>query len=165
MISRISALVVLLSVGLGSTAYAQMEESKERVAVTAAFSADVVGPGDNFSLIVELAIEDGWHINANQPTLNFLIGTSLQLRQSDAFFLLGMEYPDAKEYLFEFVDEPIAVYTGTSEIVARLRASPRLQPGEHEVEGILVVQACDDSVCLAPSNIPVRATFRSAAGR
>lgn len=74
-------LVALLFVtGLFSQyAEAQPVTSASKVAVTTEFSKSAVLPGSSIQTVVVMEIEEGWHINSNRPTLEWLIGTTLNL--------------------------------------------------------------------------------------
>ncbi len=93
-------------------------------------------------LTVTLSIAEGWHVNANPASDEFLIPT--QLVPNDEIALRKPRYPKGHELALAFTDDPISVYDGTVEISAE--ASPL--SGDATVE--LTFQACDDRRCLPP---------------
>lgn len=129
--------------------------SADKVRVSTYLSADAVHPGESFDAALQLDIEDHWHINSNQPVGEFLIATEVILEPSSEFELLGMRYPPGQLYQFSFSEEPVDVYEGTAYIYLNLRSAEALEAGDYQLMGRLIVQACDDMVCLAPSEKPL----------
>lgn len=155
-------LVALLFVtGLFSQyAEAQPVTSASKVAVTTEFSKSAVLPGSSIQTVVVMEIEEGWHINSNRPTLEWLIGTTLNLEFPEGLSASEIQFPPFKEYEFSFAEGQILhVYEGNSPIFMNVDVAEGVAPGEYSVSGTLRVQACDDMVCLAPSNIPIEFTI------
>ncbi|MEJ2084604.1 MAG: thioredoxin domain-containing protein [Acidobacteriota bacterium] len=92
---------------------------------------------------VTLEIRDGWHVNANPASLEFLIPTEVsgKVRQ--------VRYPPGKSIAVRFADAELDVYESQVEIRGQTRAS------EEPVQ--LVYQACDDSRCLPPVTVDLAA--------
>lgn len=130
--------------------------SANRVDVETKLSVDRVKAGSEFKAAVVLDIEDKWHVNANRPSLDYLIGTELTLDPHEHFIIADIRYPEPESQTFAFAGgEELLVYEHRVAIFVAFRASSSLEPGEHLIEGSLRVQACDDHVCLAPANVPV----------
>jgi hypothetical protein len=100
-------------------------------------------------LLVRLEIADGWHVNANPATLEFLIPTRISARDPGAS--VEVSYPRGTRIHPRFSLEPLAVYEGVLEIPVQSRAN----------ELVLTFQACDESTCLPPETLELVA--RSAA--
>ncbi|MDH3745357.1 MAG: protein-disulfide reductase DsbD family protein, partial [Acidobacteriota bacterium] len=83
---------------------------------------------------VELVIRDGWHVNANPASLDFLIPTRLDGAR-------GVVYPPGETFRFEFTDQPLNVWSGRVSIRAEVTGGATLK---------LTHQACDDTRCLPP---------------
>jgi thiol:disulfide interchange protein DsbD len=139
------------------TAEAQQKGgSASRVQVDLKLSRTAVSPGDTVRAAVVLTIDEGWHANAHEPTLDYLIGTSVTMEPPGGLTVTTTQYPEPKRYRFSFADgEELAVYTGRAPIFLTVRVAPDLQPGRHVLEGTLRIQICNDSVCLPPSTLPV----------
>ncbi|MEX0684465.1 MAG: cytochrome c biogenesis protein CcdA [Balneolales bacterium] len=136
---------------------AQPISSANRLSVDTRLSVDHVKAGSVFKAAVLVDIQDGWHVNANRPSLDYLIGTELSLDQHDNFIIADIRYPEPESYVFAFADgEELLVYDNQVAIFIEFRASSSLDPGEQLIEGKLRVQACDDQTCLAPSDVLVR---------
>ena len=141
-------------------AQAQPVTSASKVSVTTVFTKSAVLPGSSLQTSIVMDIEDGWHINANRPTLEWLIGTTLNLEFPEGLSASEILFPPFKEYEFSFAQgQLLHVYEGLSPIFMNVDVAEGVAPGEYPVSGTLRVQACDDMVCLAPSNIPVEITI------
>ncbi len=91
---------------------------------------------------VDLEIRDGWHVNANPASLDFLIPTRVEGATRD------VAYPAGETFQFEFAPEPIQVYRG----VATVRGL--VEPTRSEVD--VTYQACDERRCLPPVTESIR---------
>jgi len=99
--------------------------------------------GDSSRFAVRLAIDDGWHVNANPASMAFLVPTQVELHGGSA---AEIRYPEGRDFRPTFAPEAIRVYEGTVEIgvvMAPGSASPR--------QVALRFQACDERVCLPPA--------------
>jgi thiol:disulfide interchange protein DsbD len=148
-----SLLFVTLFPILGLT---QPVNSASRVAVETQLNQSAAVPGSEIQVAVVMQIEEGWHINSNRPTLEWLIGTTLTLNSLDGFEIKDIQYPPFKEYEFSFAEgNMLRVYEGNAPIFLTLGVNHETEVGQYTISGNLRVQACDDMVCLAPSNISV----------
>jgi thioredoxin:protein disulfide reductase len=154
-LSRAFMLVMALLM-LAVTADAQPVTSASRVNVSSDVEQETALVGSEKRAVVLMDIADGWHINSNRPTLEWLIGTVLNLDLPDYIRVTDVQYPDYKEYEFSFAAGQILhVYEGKAPIYLTFEIDQDAPTGLTEISGSLRVQACDDMVCLAPSNIPV----------
>ncbi|MEX0772329.1 MAG: cytochrome c biogenesis protein CcdA [Balneolales bacterium] len=153
----VAGIFLLLQIFFIQAAAAQPMSSADRVVTGTKLSVDKVKAGSEFKAAVILNIEDSWHVNANQPSLDYLIGTELALEPHDEFIIADIRYPEPDSYEFAFADgEELLVYEEEVAIFVAFRASSSLEPGEHLIEGSLRVQACDDQTCLAPADVSIR---------
>jgi thiol:disulfide interchange protein DsbD len=96
-------------------------------------------------------IQEGFHINSNQPTESYLIATRVELVEPGPFALDKIEYPKGELKSFAFApDERLSVYEGTLKLPLRLRAKNGAR-GSHTLRLAFHYQACNDSVCLPPA--------------
>lgn len=133
----------------------QANSSAGQVTLEPKLSQNVVPAGSSFRAAVLINIADGWHVNSHQPTLDYLIGTSLFLDETSGFAILDMQYPEAEMLTFDFAQDPLAVYEGKAPVFLNIQTSDSLKPGSYKLKGRVRVQACNDAVCLAPSTIDV----------
>jgi len=110
-----------------------------------------VQPGDTFRITARLSLPEGWHVNANPPSEDYLIPTRLEVEPPAGFELLGIRYPRPTDVEVGFAARPLSVYAGTVAVEAELRSPAAAAPGEYPLEARLYYQACTETECQAPS--------------
>lgn len=120
-------------------------------------------PGTTIERTVTLHVAEGWHINADRPRQEYLIGTTLSLTDTDGFTLQTMRYPEPEMIAFSFANDSLAVYTGRVPIQVSLQAADTLSAGVYSLKGQARIQACSDRICLAPDSMPVTIPIEVAA--
>jgi hypothetical protein len=118
--------------------------------------------GSKSSLIVEMTLGTGWHVNSHIPSEKYLIPTVVTLAAS-AGELSPIQYPKDIEKRFSFADKPLRVYEGTVRFETSFQV-PASASGEISITGNLSYQACNDQQCFAPSKIPLAAKLTLSAG-
>lgn len=121
--------------------------------VTATPIATTLAKGESRDAIVRLKIDNGYHVNANPPTLPYLIATELDLTPAAGISVDFINYPTGQTKKFSFSEQALAVYEGETDLKVRLSAAKTAQPGAHNLSAKLRVQACDDQVCYAPGTM------------
>ena len=136
---------------------AVLAQGSDRVVKAAGYaSADGVRPGDKFKVAIAVEVGDGYHINAHRPTLEFLIPTSVAFGAPAGITFSAEKYPAPKHRRFEFAPETeLAVHEGTLFITAEAQADSAVKTGDATIRALVTVQACNDSQCLAPSDLSV----------
>ena len=123
-------------------------------------TAEVVS-GGGLRAQVHLAIADSWHINANPPTSDWLIPTTVTMNADVPVTLDEIIYPSGQLLFFSAFEETLAVYDGQVTLTAELAVADRATAGQNGVVRFLVTfQACDDSRCLPPAEITTEMTVR-----
>ena len=112
--------------------------------------------GDDVRGTITATILSGWHINSNKPLDEFVIPTVLTFDPATAE-LLKADYPQHTVRDFTFSSDQkqtLAVYEGTIAIpfAAKVKSSA--------IKASLRYQACNDSVCLPPTNL-IRRPFKT----
>ena len=144
---------------------AQGASSADKVDIEIKHSQNVIPAGSSAKAAVLLNLEETWHVNSNQPSMDFLIGTRLQVNDIEGLTVSGYQYPPSREYNFDFSPEPVDVFEGEAPILFTLTADEDLTPGSYKLEGTLRIQACDNEVCLAPVTLDITVPVEiSAAG-
>ncbi|REL37797.1 DUF255 domain-containing protein [Rhodohalobacter sp. SW132] len=164
---RISSFLFLLLFLLPLHLSAQQSgaSSADKVDPEVKHSQNVIPAGSSAEVAVLLNLEETWHVNSNQPSQDFLIGTQLMITDTEHLTATAFRYPPSKEYTFDFSPEPVDVYEGEAPILFTVYASEDIEPGSYELEGTLRVQACDNEVCLAPITLDITIPIEiSAAG-
>ena len=117
-------------------------------------SADRLVPGETFQVAVRLKVAEGWHINANPASFEFLIPTTLKVESDLSVEVLAVEYPPSRELKSALAEESLAVYAGEVLVRAKLRLETGPAPGSKgQLRLQLRYQACDDHQCLAPAQV------------
>jgi Thiol:disulfide interchange protein len=115
--------------------------------------------GDQVQGTAIAEIEDRWHITSAKPLDDFSIPTVLTI-DSPALKVTSVSYPPHVERTFEFASGKIAVYQGT----IRIPFTATKTAASGSVTAKLRYQACNDSVCLPPTDVTATAEFTGAAG-
>lgn len=127
--------------------------SVDKADVEVVHSQNVIPAGTSAAIAVRLNLADGWHVNSNRPSLDFLIGTELRFAQKEGITITDIRYPPVKTYRFEFAEQPIDVFEGEAPIFVTFSVSETADPGRIDLEATLTLQACDNEVCLAPGTV------------
>jgi hypothetical protein len=112
--------------------------------------------GSKETVVVEMTIGTGWHVNSHTPSDKFLIPTDVDLTAT-AGTVSTIRYPKDVEKRFSFSETPLKVYEGTVRFEADLEL-PAGASGEASIHGSLTYQACNEQRCFAPAKIPLEAT-------
>ncbi len=118
-----------------------------RVSATAKTSAG----RDEF--VVTLRIDDGYHVNANPATYDYLIATSVAF---EGLTPERVRYPVATLFKPAFAPSGLKVYEGEVRLIASFPAGT-LGNGR-EIRALVSAQACNSEICLPPAKLPVTAT-------
>jgi hypothetical protein len=121
-------------------------ETADHVRASAALKA---GPNDD-EIIVTLQVDQGYHVNANPASFDYLIPTSLAF---DGLRPSKIDYPKAVRFKSAFAPDGLDVYEGS---VALTATFPKDSLKEHKgILGAATAQACDTQICLPPSKLAV----------
>lgn len=142
---------------LGLLPLVAFAQGSERVVKASGYaSADGVRPGDKFRVAIAVEVGEGYHINAHHPTLEYLVPTSVAFGAPSGISIADERYPAPKHRRFQFApDADLAVHEGTLFITAEAQVDKQVQQGAGNIRALVTVQACNDSQCLAPSDLTV----------
>ncbi len=123
-----------------------------RVAVLVAAEPAQVRPAGTFRVHADLAIEAGWHINANPASDPLLIPTLVDLRGDSRVEVVSVAYPDGRDLTARFAEHPIKVLTDRVRITLTARVGESVPVGSRLALNVFVqYQACDEVRCLKPA--------------
>ena len=109
--------------------------------------------GETFAVAVHLDIRPGWHINANPPSGDFLIPTSLTLNADWPLDFARVRYPTGRSQAFPALAETLSVYEDEVALWADL-SLPKSSAGKvGDVRFLVQYQACDETRCLPPAEL------------
>jgi thioredoxin:protein disulfide reductase len=132
------------------------------LAALAAFGQDIVtvkvtapgGPlkaGLTVPVALELTVKSPYHINADQPLEDFLIGTTVDFKAPKGVAYRKIAFPPAEVRKLDLSPNPMAIYEGTVKVTAEVTLAPDFKGTELLIEGTVGYQACDASTCLPPA--------------
>lgn len=156
---RFSACLSILLVFAGC---AKTNQPTETPVANVRSSADVVkvsvapltiSAGGSGEAIVKLSISQGYHVNANPATYDYLIATQLTPGTTEGVTAGKPIYPAGKKQKFQFADEPLSVYDGDTQIKLPLNSPADVGGGQRSVPLNIRVQACDQEKCFPPDTL------------
>lgn len=112
--------------------------------------------GQAATVPLSFRVASGYHINSNKPKSDFLIPTALKVDAATDIVIGRTTYPDGQDMSFAFApDEKLNVYTGDFKVEVLVRPLRSVQAGKYIVRGTLKYQACDNSACYPPKQLPI----------
>ena len=142
--------LLILGVAAALPAHGQMGMGEATMSVEAMTEYDGVHPGATFRAMADVEVEEGWHVNSNEPLEDFLIPTEIIFDPPEGFEVTAIFYPEAELIDFDFWDTPLSVYERTFAVGVEISVADDLAPGDYEIPGVIYYQACDDRQCLPP---------------
>lgn len=119
-----------------------------------------VRPGESTTVVIPIEIAEGYHVQANPASDEFLIPLELELQLEETDKLVSWKpvYPAPGTFRLEGTAEDLLTYHGSIGVAVSIYPSPQVRPGERLFTGLLNYQACDRRRCLFPTSVPV--TFK-----
>src|SRR4030065_1061182 len=114
-------------------------------------AAELFSPGQSYPLPPEIAIRSPFHINADIPSEDYLIGTTVNFQSVPGVTFGKIPSPPAEMRRFSFSENPLAVYEGTIRVSAEVDLAADFKGSEVAIEGTVGYQACNDQSCLPPA--------------
>jgi len=112
-----------------------------------------IAPGGTAHAVLKFKVKEGWHVNAHVPHEDFLVPTVLTLNEAGGVKPGKPVYPKPVEAKLSFSESPLAVYEDQFTVEVPLKAARDAAKGEHELQGTLRFQSCNDQICLPPAAI------------
>ena len=127
--------------------------------VSAPLPSVVRGTAGNVDLRFHIA--NGYHINSNKPSEEFMIPTALHMEATTDIVIGKISYPTGRDVAFEFApDQKLSVYSGSFTVGVTVRPLHTVPPGKYALRGALKYQACDNRACYPPKQLPVEFEVR-----
>jgi uncharacterized protein YyaL (SSP411 family) len=127
-------------------------ETADHVHASAVLKA---GPNDD-EVIVTLKVDDGYHINANPASFDYLIPTSVAF---DRLQPSKVDYPSPVRFKSAFAPDGLDVYEGGVALIATFPKGSL--EGNKDIQGAATAQACNSQICLPPSKLSVSLSGRN----
>lgn len=107
--------------------------------------------GGATELTLSVTLEQGWHVNANDPDRPYLIPTTLEVTAPAGTKIESIRYPDAVVHSLAFApDTKLRLYEGTFPIHVKIAGAI-----PSRFDATLSYQACNDEKCLPPTSLAV----------
>ena len=152
-------------VALATTAFAQDTAYPSAASVVQAqayVSLQPVPRGRVFEIAVVAKISPGFHVNAHEPSEEYLIPTKVMADLPPGISLVETTYPRGVMRGFRFSKTQLRVYEGSFTVKMKLRASASAPLGAKKIGLTIGYQACNQDSCLPPTKIPVTADLEIA---
>jgi DsbC/DsbD-like thiol-disulfide interchange protein len=108
---------------------------------------------------VVMSIPGGLHVNSNRPNSEYAIPTVVRL--TGAGLKLGaVNYPRGKNRKFEFSDNSINVYEGSTTFTFNVTVPANFKGNTIKIRAVVRYQACTDEVCYPPKSKEITLTAR-----
>lgn len=137
----------------GPTQTSQPEIVSSASVVRAEAMGAEAAAGGTAEASVKLAIKEGYHINANPPSMSYLFPTELSVEPSEGITAGKPVYPSSVTKKFAFSETPLAVYESEAVIKLPLKIDGAASKGARVIKAKLRVQACDDKACYKPDTL------------
>ncbi len=110
--------------------------------------------GEELRLAVVVDIEDGWHINTENPGDEFMVPTELGWTAPEGWPEIDIEFPAGESITFDFSETPLSVWEHRVVIPGTV-VVPADATGTVSIGVEVTAQACNNAQCLPP--LPVSA--------
>ena len=101
-------------------------------------------------VVVTLQIEEGYHVNANPASYDYLIATSVAF---DGLTPTLLRYPEATLFKPSFAPAGLKVYEGKVTLEASFPKGTVAT--DREISAVVSTQACNSEICLPPAKLTV----------
>ena len=131
----------------------------EANAQTVGGSIGAVKRGGSTKGTITLSIPGGLHVNSSRPNSQYAIPTVVRVTAAGAK-VGGVSYPRGKNRKFEFSEDTINVYEGSTSFGFNLTVPANFKGNAVKVRAVVRYQACTDEVCYAPKSKEVTLTAK-----
>ena len=159
-------LAVLALAALGASAPAQDTAFTRAASVLqpqAYVSLQPVPRGRAFEIAVVAKVTPGFHVNAHEPSEEYLIPTKITADLPAGISVVETDYPRGVMRAFRFSKTPLRVYESSFTVRMKLRAGNAAAMGHQKISMVIGYQACNQDSCLPPTKVPVEADLEVAA--
>jgi thioredoxin:protein disulfide reductase len=126
-------------------------------------SLQPVPRGRSFEIAVVAKISPGFHVNAHEPSEEYLIPTKVTADLPPGVLLVETTYPRGVMRAFRFSKTPLRVYEGSFTVRMKLRADGAAPLGPQKINLTVGYQPCNQDSCLPPTKLPLTAALEIAA--
>lgn len=127
-------------------------------------SSDRYHAGKSYPILFRINVIDGWYIHGDRAGTGEIIPTSLTFDNADFLKIENIRFPEPEEKRFEYLSEPIEIFSGEILVSAEIAFRSDSPSGAHAIRGRLSYQACTLNACRPPEDIPVSLSFTIVSG-
>jgi thiol:disulfide interchange protein DsbD len=125
-------------------------------------SLQPVPRGRVFELAVVAKISPGFHVNAHEPSEEYLIPTRVLADLPPGVILVDTAYPRGVMRAFRFSKTQLRVYETSFTVRMNLRVEPTAPLGPKKIGLTVGYQACNQDACLPPTKVQFAGDFEIA---
>ena len=155
---------LLALIGVAALAAQDLPAAKKEtkhLTVTTSASPATAAPGKRVSLAVDVAPKEKMHVYS--PGQEGYIGVTFTLDADPSVTPAKAKYPSGEKLYMPLLKETQLVYAKPFRIAQDVVVRPAAGAASMTIKGTLRYQACDDTVCYLPTNVPVSWTLKVAA--
>ena len=116
-------------------------------------STDKLPAGSTCDVVILIDVKEGWHVNSNPPSQDFLKPTVVEFQSKLAVEFTEVKYPKGHGFKAADSDEEISVYEGEVQVRGKLTVPEKAGGQTDEMEITIKYQPCNDKGCLPPKSI------------
>lgn len=111
--------------------------------------------GERVTVSVMLAIDEGWHLYAENPEADFLQPTRVTVDADEAFTVESVKSSPPQRQVDAILNQELATYAGEVQFELAITANAKAVPGTHPLTIRVTMQACDSKRCLPEKTIAI----------
>lgn len=156
------ALAILALAAVRVSAQGDLPSASSVIQPQAYVSIQPIPRGRAFEIAVVAKISPGFHVNAHQPSEDYLIATKITADLPPGVFLVETTYPRGVMRAFRFSQTPLRVYEGDFTVKMKLRTNESAPIGAQKLPLTVGYQACNQDACLPPTKVQLTADLQIA---
>jgi thiol:disulfide interchange protein DsbD len=164
--SRVCALLAALTLVIAAAAARAQDKTYPQVGSIvqpqAYVSLQPVPRGRSFEIAVVAKIAPGFHVNAHEPSEDYLISTKVTADLPAGIVLVESTYPRGVMRGFRFTKAQLRVYESSFTVRMKLRAEAGAPMGPQKIGLTIGYQACNQDSCLPPTKVSITAELEIA---
>jgi thiol:disulfide interchange protein DsbD len=122
-------------------------------------SLQPVPRGHAFEIAVVAKVTPGFHVNAHEPSEEYLIPTKITADLPAGISIVETDYPRGVMRAFRFSKTPLRVYETSFTVRMKMRAGNTAALGHQKINLTVGYQACNQDSCLPPTKVPAEVEF------
>ena len=144
-------LLSFILAGLVAASFAVSAQLRRPEATITPFVDGVGAAGSSIRLGLKVALPEDLHTQSNAPRDPTLIATKLTIDPVDGVTIKEIVWPPPTDFVVAGIDQPLAVFEHEFPIGVDVVLADSVARGNLTLTGRLKYQACDKSLCYAPT--------------